>query len=1157
MEASGGEPSDPRSARKVESPSFAPTPLGPKVAPSAPKPFPSKSNSQSPIKVAQTSSNINTASDQSVRPQSVSPASSIRAVSSNSSGSPGSSPPPGQSSTPVGTVASESKPAAPVQAPQSVSPTTPNATVSPNSPNAPGSSTKLDKPSLPVGAVASEPTPVTPPVQTPKAVSPTTSNPTASSSSSSSHAPSPTLPPGGSGSASSGSKPSTPSKTVAPVVTASPKRKPTTSGKALQSVGPASSPSRNPTPGPAKQPPRNSGPNGRGNEGSPRHNPRRYRSNGDRESAIEDPKRVLVTGYPQYALAPDLLRVFAKFGNVKVDRINNKVAILSYPTAEEAKQALQESKRVNVYGEFLTVRPYTDQRYTDLNYRPMINKFDFPRTKQKSMPYDPKQLDFSGDFDRQLEGLLAAVRLSKDAVNKLSTLYTDVERALQPTWPGCVAIPFGSITTGLGVRTSDADCFVHIPAQFRNPQINFVQRAKRILQMYPDVFSEILSIPRANTPIVKFFHVPTETNCDLTFKTPLGAQNSKLVAFLLHADPRLIPMAVVIKYWAKVHEFSGTGKLTNYALTMLMVFYLQQPPRALLPPARWLQRDPQRDRLVDGWNTGFDDSQVRIYLTNYATMLMLFYRQQPPRAGCSGTLSGTAWWTAGTPASTTRRCVYTSAARWLQRDPQRDRLVDGWNTGFDDSQVRIYLTNYATMLMLFYRQQPPRAGCSGTLSGTAWWTAGTPASTTRSSRRALAAAGPSAGPPGGRLEHRLRRLAGAYIPDELRDDADAVLPAAAAARWLQRDPQRDRLVDGWNTGFDDSQDSLPPSTNTATIAELIGGFFEFYSMFNFEEMIVCPYLGTAVNKKAFEPAGVAPDEFAIYRANVLAGRALPLRASTSFCVQDPFEQSHNVASAVSPRLAAEIKAYLKFAANAYEKDKATGCTNFLRELLLERPKFARVKSNPEYRVNLFPRIIVTIIDPDWKPIVRDCVFVIFEKMLRIKLGKVEEKVNLDTKKVKEKYMGSITKPVWKRKQLSRLYSMIDMSFEEKQTEITDEILRLEKQHIFSMQFQLTITFSAEPASAVLGVRLAAGDANAFRDFGKFFISMMQGWFLCALRPYARPPDRDTAAKIADTVAMLEAGDLPEDSDEEYFPRALLPTRATLASRAQPAPPDAV
>ncbi|XP_028155935.1 uncharacterized protein LOC114349672 [Ostrinia furnacalis] len=964
MEASGGEPSDPRSARKVESPSFAPTPLGPKVAPSAPKPFPSKSNSQSPIKVAQTASNTNTTSDQSVRPQSVSPASSIRAVSSNSSGSPGPSPPPGQSSAPVGTVASESKPAAPVQAPQSVSPTTPNATVSPNSPNSPGSSTKLDKPSLPVGAVTSEPTPATPPVRTPKAVSPTTSNPTASSSSSSSHAPSPTLPPGGSGSASSGSKPSTPSKTAAPVVTASPKRKPTTSGKALQSVGPASSPIRNPTPGPAKQPPRNSGPNGRGNEGSPRHNQRRYRSNGDRESAIEDPKRVLVTGYPQYALAPDLLRVFAKFGNVKVDRINNKVAILSYPTAEEAKQALQESKRVNVYGEFLTVRPYTDQRYTDLNYRPMINKFDFPRTKQKSMPYDPKQLDFSGDFDRQLEGLLAAVRLSKDAVNKLSTLYTDVERALQPTWPGCVAIPFGSITTGLGVRTSDADCFVHIPAQFRNPQINFVQRAKRILQMYPDVFSEILSIPRANTPIVKFFHVPTETNCDLTFKTPLGAQNSKLVAFLLHADPRLIPMAVVIKYWAKVHEFSGTGKLTNYALTMLMLFYLQQPPRALLPPARWLQRDPQHDRLVDGWNTGFDDSQ----------------------------------------------------------------------------------------------------------------------------------------------------------------------------------------------------DSLPPSTNTATIAELIGGFFEFYSMFNFEEMIVCPYLGTAVNKKAFEPAGVAPDEFAIYKANVLAGRALPLRASTSFCVQDPFEQSHNVASAVSPRLAAEIKAYLKFAANAYEKDKATGCKNFLRELLLERPKFARVKSNPEYRVNLFPRIIVTIIDPDWKPIVRDCVFVIFEKMLRIKLGKVEEKVNLDTKKVKEKYMGSITKPVWKRKQLSRLYSMIDMSFEEKQTEITDEILRLEKQHIFSMQFQLTITFSAEPASAVLGVRLAAGDANAFRDFGKFFISMMQGWFLCALRPYARPPDRDTAAKIADTVAMLEAGDLPEDSDEEYFPRALLPTRATLASRAHPdppAPPDAV
>lgn len=511
---------------------------------------------------------------------------------------------------------------------------------------------------------------------------------------------------------------------------------------------------------------------------------------------------------------------------------------------------------------------------------------------------------------------------------------------LLPCWAGCVAMPFGSITTGLGIKSSDADCFVHVPPASGT---GCISKAKRALQAYPQLFTEILTIPRANTPLIKFFHAPTDTNCDLSFKTPLGHQNSKLIAFLLQSDPRLIPMAVAIKYWARVHGLSGTGKLTNYALTMMIIFYLQQPPMSILPSVEWLQRDRANDVIVDFWNTGF-------------------------------------------------------------------------------------------------------------------------------------------------MTHRAL---------------------------------------------------LPPSSNTSSIAELLGGFFEYYSMFNFEEMLICPFMGLPLKKDLFKDLIQLPSPYERYKQNVVRGLVMPMRHLTPMCVQDPFEQSHNVASAVSSRMASEIKDFLKFAANAYEKERLNKCQDFLGTILLQKPKIIRAKAHPEFRVNLFPRMIANIINPDWKTVVREVIFTIFEKMLKLTLGKVEEKMSTESKKEKEKYLGIVTKSVWKRKQSSRKYEMCaNLELQEKQAKITEEIIKSEKTS-YNMQFQMTVTYAHNPKRAVVAIKLIDGEVDAFKEFGKFFISVMQGWFMALLRPYTRPSDIDMAAKIAETIKYLDSNrdvnngvDSDDDDDDE-------------------------
>ncbi|XP_034833108.1 speckle targeted PIP5K1A-regulated poly(A) polymerase-like isoform X1 [Maniola hyperantus] len=616
-------------------------------------------------------------------------------------------------------------------------------------------------------------------------------------------------------------------------------------------------------------------------------------------------RRIHVSGYPAYTQPQDLSRVFASYGTVKVDKLNNRFAVLTFTSEDEAQEALDDTNKVNIYGEFLTVSPYTGRAEPATQKQPATPKREFVRSKRKGEIIQPKLIALTGDFHTQLDNILNAVRLTQEEVTSLSELYQDLEFVLQQQWPGCMAVPFGSITTGLGIKSSDADCFIQVPAIFRHLGANFVNKAKKLLQQYPHIFAEILAIPRANTPIVKFFHVPTQFNCDVTFKTPLGAQNSKLIAFLLHADPRLIPMAVFIKYWAKVNGFTGTGKLTNYALTMLLIFYLQQPPVSILPSVEWLQRDRANDIIVDDWNTGFMHS------------------------------------------------------------------------------------------------------------------------------------------------HEL----------------------------------------------------LPASNNTQSISELLGGFYQYYTTFNFDEMVVCPYTGYPMKKELFRDLKNLPPEFERYKINIVENFTVPLRITTSICVQDPIEQSHNVASAITSRLAAEINAYFKFASTAYEKEKNKQFANFFKTILLQKPKLPR-RGCPEFRLVMHPHILQCIANADWKSVVRDVIMQMFEGLCKIPLTKVEEPPKADAKRQKERYTGTIVKAIWKRKQFNKLYTVSKLDFLKKQVRITEEILSADKES-FKVDFQLTMTFSAETRTASVIIKLVEGEPSFFIEFGKFFMSSLQNWYIILLKPYFR------------------------------------------------------
>ncbi|XP_045500014.1 speckle targeted PIP5K1A-regulated poly(A) polymerase-like isoform X2 [Colias croceus] len=645
-----------------------------------------------------------------------------------------------------------------------------------------------------------------------------------------------------------------------------------------------------------------------------------------------DPLKIHVSGYPPYTRIDDLKEAFADY-KVKHIKTMKNFAIISMADAQSSQDAIANSDKICVYGEFLSVKPFSEQ---DLQR----NRRVFVKSKEKNVIIEPSKIELSGDFLQQLDQVLAAVRLTKEEVTRISKLYSDLQSVLSSIWPGCHAYPFGSITTGLGIKTSDADCFVDLPIQFKYTNMNHVNKAKRILQQYPQIFTEIYSIPNAHTPIVKFFYKPTETNCDVSFKTLLGVRNSKLIAFLLHADPRLLPAAVLVKYWAKVHGFSGSGRLTNYALTMLLIFYLQQKPVSILPSVAWLQRDSSKDLIVDEWNTGFVDRH----------------------------------------------------------------------------------------------------------------------------------------------------------------------------------------------------DLLPKVENESPISEIIGGFFEYYATFNFDEMVVCPFLGYPIKKAAFADLDTLPEELSRYKSNLIAKTVLPMKFTTSMCVQDPLELCHNVASSVGSRLAVEIKAYFKLAAATYQREKSSGCVNLLRGVLLEKPPEPPGAARTEYRANVHAKELDRIPDDEWKSVIRNVLKVMFEQICHAPLEPVETKH--EGNRHVELYASDVKKAVWKRKRFTRLYGHMPGSFLDKQIRISQEILATDRE-LHDLRVALSVSFPRETRNAALQLRYLDGDKTTFQEFGKFFIIMVKGWFFVLMRPFlkakktngavADDPQQDKDAEIEEKIdltnGLLKEGDL--------------------------------
>jgi len=83
----------------------------------------------------------------------------------------------------------------------------------------------------------------------------------------------------------------------------------------------------------------------------------------------------------------------------------------------------------------------------------------------------------------------------------------------------------------------------------------------------------------------------------------------------MELDPRVSPLVHTVRTWAKAIGISrgGSGQLTNYALTIMVLNFLQTTVPPVLPSLQDVSGWPTKDscktsmekELVDGWDCSF------------------------------------------------------------------------------------------------------------------------------------------------------------------------------------------------------------------------------------------------------------------------------------------------------------------------------------------------------------------------------------------------------------------------------------------------------------------------------------------------------------------------------------------------------------------------
>jgi len=171
-----------------------------------------------------------------------------------------------------------------------------------------------------------------------------------------------------------------------------------------------------------------------------------------------------------------------------------------------------------------------------------------------------------------------------------------IENALKGIFPLSKVLPFGSSVNSFGKIGSDIDLVLMDSEIKENKTSRLIYHGKCVsnsrtqiqrnieilgdlLQLFLPGCSRVKRISQARVPIVKYSQDFVGVECDLAVSNETAVNMSELLYIFGNFDYRVRPLVFTIKMWAREINLTNDtpGRwITNFSLTLLVLFYLQQ-----------------------------------------------------------------------------------------------------------------------------------------------------------------------------------------------------------------------------------------------------------------------------------------------------------------------------------------------------------------------------------------------------------------------------------------------------------------------------------------------------------------------------------------------------------------------------------------------------
>ncbi|XP_077996923.1 speckle targeted PIP5K1A-regulated poly(A) polymerase-like [Glandiceps talaboti] len=383
----------------------------------------------------------------------------------------------------------------------------------------------------------------------------------------------------------------------------------------------------------------------------------------------QEEKSIFVRGFDKGTSELQLIDYFSTYGpvsNVIFDKDKGRYAIIELESHDVVEKILDhEGHELN--GKKIVVKPREKREFNPTSKSKKSKAAILKESMKKNKLNEEELRGFlckdTSSISDQMTTLMKSIQLTPEDIRLRYLICDLLKEIFQEFFPGCLVFPYGSSVNGFGSQGCDLDLqlefsgkdcqykFAKIPEKFKNKEAstskesNTMEEASvsgeasgiqedaeeddnfdvdsaepaeimdlvaKIIKKCAPGCKHVKAIKTARCPVVKFTHTESAISCDISINNRLAMENTELLDFYGETDNQVRPFVYTIRQWAKLKGLAGNPnaagpKLSNYALTLMALYFLQQKDTKIIPTVEELciKCDDSEKVIINEWDCSF------------------------------------------------------------------------------------------------------------------------------------------------------------------------------------------------------------------------------------------------------------------------------------------------------------------------------------------------------------------------------------------------------------------------------------------------------------------------------------------------------------------------------------------------------------------------